>query len=82
MPAVLSGGEQQRLAIARALVNDPLLVLADEPTGNLDTESGATVLRLLRTIADEGRAVLLVTHEHQATRIADRGLRLERGRLR
>jgi ABC-type lipoprotein export system ATPase subunit len=79
---VLSGGEQQRLAIARALVNDPLLVLADEPTGNLDTESGETVLELLRAIADEGRAVLLVTHEREATRRADRVLRLEGGRLR
>ncbi len=82
LPAVLSGGEQQRLAIARALVNDPLLVLADEPTGNLDTESGETVLGLLRAIADEGRAVLLVTHEREATRRADRVLRLEGGRLR
>jgi ABC-type lipoprotein export system ATPase subunit len=82
LPAVLSGGEQQRLAIARALVNDPRLVLADEPTGNLDTESGVAVLRLLRAIADEGRAVLLVTHEREATRRADRVLRLERGRLR
>jgi ABC-type lipoprotein export system ATPase subunit len=82
LPALLSGGEQQRLAIARALVNDPVLVLADEPTGNLDVESGAIVLGLLRAIADEGRAVLLVTHEHEATRRADRVLRLERGRLR
>jgi ABC-type lipoprotein export system ATPase subunit len=81
LPAVLSGGEQQRLAIARALVNDPELVLADEPTGNLDLESGAAVLRLLRAIADEGRAVLLVTHEREATRRADRVLRLARGRL-
>jgi ABC-type lipoprotein export system ATPase subunit len=82
LPAVLSGGEQQRLAIARALVNDPLLVLADEPTGNLDAESGEAVLELLRGIADEGRAVLLVTHERAATRRADRVLRLEGGRLR
>jgi ABC-type lipoprotein export system ATPase subunit len=82
LPAVLSGGEQQRLAIARALVNDPQLVLADEPTGNLDAESGQTVLELLRSIADEGRAVLLVTHEREATRRADRVLRLEEGRLR
>jgi ABC-type lipoprotein export system ATPase subunit len=82
LPAVLSGGEQQRLAIARALVNDPQLVLADEPTGNLDAESGRTVLDLLRSIADEGRAVLLVTHEREATRRADRVLRLEGGRLR
>jgi ABC-type lipoprotein export system ATPase subunit len=82
LPAVLSGGEQQRLAIARALVNDPQLVLADEPTGNLDADSGRTVLELLRSIADEGRAVLLVTHEREATRRADRVLRLEEGRLR
>jgi ABC-type lipoprotein export system ATPase subunit len=82
LPTVLSGGEQQRLAIARALVNDPQLVLADEPTGNLDAESGETVLTLLRGVADEGRAVLLVTHEQTATRRADRVLRLEGGRLR
>jgi ABC-type lipoprotein export system ATPase subunit len=82
LPAVLSGGEQQRLAIARALINDPVLVLADEPTGNLDAESGEIVLDLLRGIADEGRAVLLVTHEQEATRRADRVLRLEGGRLR
>jgi ABC-type lipoprotein export system ATPase subunit len=82
LPAVLSGGEQQRLAIARALINDPVLVLADEPTGNLDAESGEIVLDLLRGIADEGRAVLLVTHEQEATRRADRVLRLEDGRLR
>jgi len=82
LPALLSGGEQQRFAIARALVNDPRLVLADEPTGNLDAESGETVLELLREIADEGRAALLVTHERAATSRADRVLRLEGGRLR
>ena len=81
LPVVLSGGEQQRLAIARALVNEPQLVLADEPTGNLDAESGRDVLELLRAIADEGRAVLLVTHEAEATRRADRVLRLVDGRL-
>jgi ABC-type lipoprotein export system ATPase subunit len=82
LPAVLSGGEQQRLAIARALVNEPDVVLADEPTGNLDAESGRDVLELLRAIADDGRAVLLVTHEQEATKRADRVLRLEAGRLR
>ncbi len=82
LPAVLSGGEQQRFAIARALINDPTLVLADEPTGNLDTDSGEIVLELLRAMADEGRAVLLVTHEREATRRADRVLRLEGGQLR
>jgi len=81
LPDTLSGGEQQRLAIARALVNDPRLVLADEPTGNLDAESAAVVLRLLRGIADEGRAVVLVTHDREAASIADRVLELREGRL-
>ena len=80
-PAQLSGGEQQRFAIARALVNDPQVVLADEPTGNLDATSGAEVLRLLREQADAGRAVLLVTHDDAATAAADRVLRLDEGRL-
>jgi len=80
-PTRLSGGEQQRFAIARALVNDPAVVLADEPTGNLDEASGAEVLRLLRETADERRAVLLVTHDRAATAAADRVLRLQDGRL-
>jgi len=81
LPSQLSGGEQQRFAIARALVNDPAVLLADEPTGNLDLEAGAEVLRLLRAGADEGRAVVMVTHDAAATEIADRVLRLEDGRL-
>jgi ABC-type lipoprotein export system ATPase subunit len=81
LPTELSGGEQQRLAIARALVNDPLLVLADEPTGNLDDESGAAVLQLLRRVTEAGRSVVLVTHDRAATRLAHRVLRLEGGRL-
>lgn len=79
LPRELSGGEQQRFAIARALVNDPELVLADEPTGSLDTENGAAVLELLRGLT--GRAVVLVTHEPEAAAIADRVLHLESGRL-
>ncbi|WP_028062562.1 ABC transporter ATP-binding protein [Solirubrobacter soli] len=81
LPHQLSGGEQQRFAIARALVNDPALLLADEPTGNLDVTAGAEVLRLLRSGADEGRAVVMVTHEASATSIADRVLTLRDGLL-
>ena len=79
LPHELSGGEQQRFAIARALVNDPELVLADEPTGNLDPESGGGVLSLLRNL--EGRAVVIVTHEPDAAAIADRILHLNDGKL-
>jgi len=81
LPSRLSGGEQQRFAIARALVNDPAVLLADEPTGNLDVEAGAEVLRLLRAGAAGGRAVVLVTHERAAAEAADRVLTLHDGRL-
>jgi ABC-type lipoprotein export system ATPase subunit len=78
-PHELSGGEQQRFAIARALVGDPELLLADEPTGNLDRDNGSAVLNLLRSLHD--RAVVLVTHEPEAAAIADRVLHLRDGRL-
>ena len=81
-PHELSGGEQQRFAIARALVNDPALVLADEATGNLDDASAAMVIATLGELADEGRAVVLVTHEAQSAAAADRVLHLVEGRLR
>jgi ABC-type lipoprotein export system ATPase subunit len=80
-PHQLSGGEQQRFALARALIADPPLVLADEPIGNLDAVAGATVLDLLRGIADDGRAVVMVTHQPEASARADRVLRLEDGVL-
>jgi ABC-type lipoprotein export system ATPase subunit len=72
---------EQRLAVVRSLVNDPRLVLADEPTGNLDEASGHEVLQLLRSVADGGRSVLLVTHDVEASALADRVLTLSDGRL-
>jgi ABC-type lipoprotein export system ATPase subunit len=80
-PHELSGGEQQRFAIARALVNEPELLLADEPTGNLDARAAADVLGLLRSLTAEGRAVVVVTHEREVTDAADRVLHLLDGRL-
>jgi putative ABC transport system ATP-binding protein len=82
LPDRLSGGEQQRVAVARALAHDPSLVLADEPTGALDAESGKEVLALLFDLARErGRTVVLVTHSQEVARQADRVLMLENGRL-
>ena len=80
-PAELSGGELRRMAIARALVNDPQVVFADEPTGDLDDENTEAVLRALRSYADAGAAVLVVTHETSAADVADRVLRMDAGSL-
>jgi putative ABC transport system ATP-binding protein len=81
-PAKLSGGEQQRVAIARALVGEPKLILADEPTGNLDTETGDAVLALMSALPRErGAATVLVTHDTRVTRCADRVLGMRDGRL-
>jgi lipoprotein-releasing system ATP-binding protein len=81
-PPALSGGEQQRVAFCRAVLNDPAVVLADEPTGNLDAENAATLLAELRARARSGRsAVLLVTHSPELARAADRTLTLTDGQL-
>src|SRR4051794_895267 len=81
LPGVLSGGERQRLAIARALANRPTLLLADEPTGALDSDSGADVLELFRRLHAGGQAILLVTHDAVVAAAADRIVRMKDGRL-
>jgi len=82
LPSQLSGGEQQRIAVARALVHSPALLLADEPTGNLDSANGATILDLLRTLTDRTRtALVLVTHSDEAAAICHRTLHLRDGRM-
>lgn len=81
MPGELSGGELRRMAIARALINKPSIVLADEPTGDLDDENTAKVLSLLRDTAAGGAAVLLVTHESEAANYADIVLKMDGGKL-
>jgi putative ABC transport system ATP-binding protein len=81
LPAQLSGGEQQRVAVARALINHPKLILADEPTGNLDESNQQTVIRLLRELHDEGHTILMVTHDASIGQLADRRIDLAHGRL-
>jgi putative ABC transport system ATP-binding protein len=80
-PAELSGGEQQRVALARALVVRPAVVLADEPTGNLDSANGRQILALLREAADAGQSIAMVTHDPRAGERADRVLQMADGRL-
>ncbi|MCL5735182.1 MAG: ABC transporter ATP-binding protein [Actinobacteria bacterium] len=80
LPSELSGGEQGRVAIARAIVNDPPVILADEPTGSLDTESGQLVLELLRELARAGHAVVMVTHNLESRLVANRVINIRDGR--
>lgn len=80
-PAQLSGGEQQRVSFARALANDPPLLLADEPTGNLDVETGLEIVRILEKMKGEGKTVIVATHDERILELANRTLRLYDGRI-
>ncbi len=81
VPSELSGGQQQRVSIARAIVTNPSMLLADEPTGNLDSTSGAEVIELLHELHDEGRTVVLITHDSDVAAHADREIHVRDGRI-
>jgi len=81
IPAHLSGGEQQRVCIARALVNEPRILLADEPTGNLDQKNGEVVLKLIKDLHKEGHTIILITHNPQIGKLGDKQLNLVDGKI-
>ncbi len=80
-PSQVSGGQMQRAAIARAIVHHPAILLADEPTGNLDTVNGTMVLTMLRDLANSGQAILMATHSIEAAAVCDRTIRMQDGRI-
>ena len=81
VPAHMSGGEQQRVCIARALINEPQIILADEPTGNLDRENGKVVLGLISELHDKGHTIILVTHNPEIAAMGDTTLNIVDGRI-
>ncbi|QNO15341.1 ABC transporter ATP-binding protein [Alkalicella caledoniensis] len=80
-PNQLSGGEQQRVAVARSLINDPLLIIGDEPTGNLDSKTGSAVMEMLKKLNEEGRTIVLVTHDTVVANMAHRVLHIKDGQF-
>jgi putative ABC transport system ATP-binding protein len=80
-PTELSGGQQQRVGIARALVTEPAILLADEPTGNLDSHSGAEVIELFHDLHATGRTIILITHDPEVAAVADRQVHIRDGRI-
>ena len=81
LPSQLSGGQKQRVAIARALINDPEIILADEPTGNLDTKTGEEIMSVLKDLNKKGKTIILVTHNNELAKLADKVIKLKDGKI-